>query len=181
MAWLILWNYKRLLFNYCFLFWNQYKDIEGKSSKANWGVRGDLCINEHWISRSFLLLQIVISRYNCSLLFPLYLFFESSHLSCFALMSADSVCLCCSQEDSFRISDLFTVVGVQNATALRLCTEASPPLLCAQSYINAPYNNLKLTVEAASDIQNSTSMSQSWRVSEFHMLSRDTGSLQFLK
>lgn len=117
-----------------FLFWNQYKDIEGKSSKANWGVRGDLCINEHWISRSFLLLQAVISRYNCSLLLPLYLFFESSHLSCFALMSTDSVCLCCSRVDSFLISDLFTLVGVQNATALRLCTERSitPSSLCTE-------------------------------------------------
>lgn len=112
--------------------------INTKTSRENLvrliGVLEGTSVNEHWISRSFLLLQIVISRYNCSLLFPLYLFFESSHLSCFALMSADSVCLCCSREDSFRISDLFTVVGVQNATALRLCTEASPPLLCAQSY-----------------------------------------------
>lgn len=49
-------------------------------------------------------------------------------------MSTDSVCLCCSRIDSFLISDLFTVVGVQNATALRLCAEALLSLLCAQNY-----------------------------------------------
>lgn len=98
-------------------------------------------------------------------------------------MSTDSASLCCFRIYSLPSGDLLIVAVTQNASApglfCRIITFFF--LLRTLRYKHSLQYPVVWLFGAAFDIMYSSSVTSSLRVSKFHMLSHDTGFLQFLQ